>query len=173
LRRTPSIASTRCAFLGEQNSLAIYWEKGDHRGSSKRASTFLRREDVETTIFTISACKSEKTLKLFSSGDAMRILILLSALTGAKTFQLSGGLGIAPSAKSFLSNGVLHQSPRKACWPLCSSATETGTGAKLSKLETLKTESGYLTQPLDSEIRTEETLSVTPNAMQILKYHGR
>lgn len=45
------------------------------------------------------------------------------------------------------------------------------TEKKLSKLEILKTKSDHLTNPLKEQLYTEE-ISVSKDAMQILKYHG-
>lgn len=44
-------------------------------------------------------------------------------------------------------------------------------GKKLSKIEVLKTNSGYLTEPLKEQLSTED-IGISKDAYQILKYHG-
>jgi len=46
------------------------------------------------------------------------------------------------------------------------------TAKKLAKIELLKTNSDHLIHPLKESLSNTEEISVTKDAMQILKYHG-
>lgn len=82
--------------------------------------------------------------------------VLAMALSGSSAFVNPSSFGIAKASSSTTLSMVLEK-PKKE--------------KKLSKLEILKTKSDHLTNPLKESLQSEE-ISVTKDAMQILKYHG-
>mmetsp|Transcript_40245 Transcript_40245/g.48254 ORF Transcript_40245/g.48254 Transcript_40245/m.48254 type:complete len:640 (+) Transcript_40245:140-2059(+) len=93
---------------------------------------------------------------------AKTVTMMIAISTSASAFVSNSFVGTplqrAPSTNS---NSGLHM--------VLEAAPETL--KKISKLETLKVNSGHLCEPLLSEMATEEVF-VNKDAMQILKYHG-
>lgn len=81
--------------------------------------------------------------------------VLLMSLCGASSAFTSFNALPAFSSKSSLS--MVLEAPK---------------GKKLSKLETLKINSDHLIKPLKEQMIKTEEISVSKDAMQILKYHG-
>lgn len=89
-------------------------------------------------------------------------VLLVNLVSGSSAFVNPKSFGVASTSSISRSSTTLSmvlEAPREK------------KEKKLSKLEILKTKSEHLTNPLKEQLATEE-ISVSKDAMQILKYHG-